>query len=185
MRGHSRGMRSAQVGFYAAAFAVMSGCGGDVENIRLGGDDDAEEDSGTAAPADAGTTPHPTPKPPLTYYGVDEHPGCLEPPCCNGGSPDTNIEVTSKCKYTVRALWLCGCYAGLEIELDQALRACVDYYVAQGQLCPGMNCESITTCESLRYVTEELRGAGMPAYAPSCDFSPVREIMSEVYADCR
>src|SRR5688572_26136243 len=114
-------MRSAPVGLCAAAFVAVSGCGGDVESIRLGG-----------APTDAGTTPSSTLKPPPTYYGVNEHPGCLEPPCCNGGSPDTNIEVTSKCKYLVHAFWLCGCYAGLEIELDQALRACVAYYVAEG-----------------------------------------------------
>ncbi len=147
-------------------------------------------DPGDDVGVDAGSGIHPHPSPPdaggrrsapLTYDGLDEHPGCIEPPCCNGGSSDTNIEVTSKCKYLVRAYWLCGCYR--DADRDEALRACVAGYVSLGEQCSGMNCGSIENCSSL--YDDDLSRFYMPPFAPGCDRSERHEIMLQVYQGCR
>ena len=153
-----------------ASLPFLAACGGIVRDDGPGG--------GSAANANLAA---------VTYNGVREHPGCIQPPCCNGGSKNTNIEITSKCKYIVRALWICGCYD--QTDLDAALRACVAGYAAFPAVgrgvpgdCSGMNCSSIETCESL--YDEDLVHFNMPPFAATCDRSHERNITREVYANC-
>lgn len=179
-----RGMRLLTSFPAVAVGLVVASCGG----VVRGADEDTDASPRAIPYAGAGGAPASVPHAGAgsasasmgpTYNGISEHPGCDVHPCCLGGSSDTRMELPSKCKYLVKALFLCGCYE--PTDLDDAVRGCIDAYTKQGEGCSGMNCGSLEACSSARIYFAEI-AVSMPPVAVACDRSD-RRIMEAVYAN--